>query len=421
MKPTPLTTWACLAPLLVGVAQAVPQAPAATQAEEAKPARSQKQILHMTSGQIVRAAVREAEGGYEFKTSGKWTFVPTEMVDRVALEKDVVSEWKKRQKKARKEGISARAELGKWSFENGLFTEALGTIERVLEEAPNQKVALEAIGANSHRFAIPSVQAEVPGAEGTLDLRRWAASKAIATREMAILELASVRDREGLQGALAEDLFEGSVGRRLFAAHALRRLFPGTEAKRLIHRAVLDGSENVRQQAAFALRDANEVGLIVPVARAMESSHPKVRIHAAQALGNMGYASAVEPLMSRLSSMSGRSAAATAGHTVPHSYIFTGTQFAYIQDFDVEVAQFQAVAKPNVNVMTDGMVLEAGVHSVQHAFFAQEGRAIRSSLEQLTGIDVKGTDRAWAKWWDKNQDEWRAVKVADRPPTPPGE
>ena len=40
------------------------------------------------------------------------------------------------------------------------------------------------------------------------------------------------------------------------------------------------------------------------------------------------------------------------------AYVSVVNQKAYIQDFDVEVAQFQAVADPQVNVLTEGVVLD---------------------------------------------------------------
>ena len=167
----------------------------------------------------------------------------------------------------------------------------------------------------------------------------------------------------------------------------------------------------MREQAAYALRDAGKVGVIVPVARAMESSHHRVRTQAAEALGNMGYPSAVEPLMARLAAVQG-----AGEHNVPHSYIFVGTQFAYIQDFKVEVAQFQAAADPEVNILVQGNVLEAGVHGVKEVQFTTEGRAIRSALEKLTGADPGNTNRAWLRWWEENADGWRATARADDAP-----
>ena len=45
-------------------------------------------------------------------------------------------------------------------------------------------------------------------------------------------------------------------------------------------------------------------------------------------------------------------------HNTQRAYVTAINQRAYIQDFDVEVAQFQAVADPVVNVLNEGVVLD---------------------------------------------------------------
>ena len=45
-------------------------------------------------------------------------------------------------------------------------------------------------------------------------------------------------------------------------------------------------------------------------------------------------------------------------HNTQRAYVTVLNQRAYIQDFDVEVAQFQAVADPQVNVLHEGVVLD---------------------------------------------------------------
>lgn len=45
-------------------------------------------------------------------------------------------------------------------------------------------------------------------------------------------------------------------------------------------------------------------------------------------------------------------------HNTQRAYVAVINQRAYIQDFDVEVAQFQAVADPQINVLNEGVVLD---------------------------------------------------------------
>jgi len=45
-------------------------------------------------------------------------------------------------------------------------------------------------------------------------------------------------------------------------------------------------------------------------------------------------------------------------HNTQRAYVTVVNQRAYVQDFDVEVAQFQAIADPVINVLTEGIVLD---------------------------------------------------------------
>lgn len=415
-NPRPTAASALLASLtllaLPRVATALPQETPASEPSQEDHSSSMRRILHLHSGSTVRAVTRLSEAGWEFRRSGSWQAIPRGAVARVELERVVLGEWKSSLRAARKEGLQARADLGAWSLESGLLEEGLGTLERVLEEHPDQPTALEALGVHGHRFAVPRVEPHAEdGARSTEELRSWSAGRGITSRELAVLELARVRDREGLERALLGDLIAGSFRRRTFAAQALRRLFPGHGVERLVQRAVLDSAGPVREQAAYALRDVGRVGVIVPVARALASSHPRVRIQAAEALGNMGYPAAVEPLVLRLSA-----AQKGSGRSAPHSHIFVGRQFAYIQDFDVEVASSQAAADPGVNVLVEGSVLDAAVLGVQQTSFVSEGRAIRGALVKLTGADPGSSNRAWLRWWEEHAEKWRTKDLAERAP-----
>ena len=52
-------------------------------------------------------------------------------------------------------------------------------------------------------------------------------------------------------------------------------------------------------------------------------------------------------------------------HNTQRAYVTVVNQRAYVQDFDVEVAQFQAVADPQINVLTEGIVLDVRP-TIQH-------------------------------------------------------
>ena len=45
-------------------------------------------------------------------------------------------------------------------------------------------------------------------------------------------------------------------------------------------------------------------------------------------------------------------------HNTQRAYVTVVNQRAYVQDFDVEVAQFEAIADPQINILTEGIVLD---------------------------------------------------------------
>jgi hypothetical protein len=171
---------------------------------------------------------------------------------------------------------------------------------------------------------------------------------------------------------------------------------------------VRDASEDVRVQSARALRAANDPALSLPLVKALQSPSLAIRANSAAALGEMGYAAAVEPLVARMTAALQSSSDAR----VPHANIFVGRQIAYVQDFDVQVAQFQAVADPQVNVLIEGQVLDVGVVAQREEDVATEVVAIRQSLEKLVGFRPGNTAREWLRWWEKDGARWRAADHA---------
>jgi hypothetical protein len=181
--------------------------------------------------------------------------------------------------------------------------------------------------------------------------------------------------------------------------------------------AVLDPSADVRQGCAYALKATKEPGVCAPIVKVMLTSRsPILRMNAAEALGNMGFVAAVEPLVARLAAV----AQSGGGDRLPHSNIFVGRQVAYIQDFDVEVAQFQAVADPQVNVLIEGQVTDAAVSGdIEYQYVVEEQANIRGALEKLTREMPGRYSKDWFAWWEKNGAKWRSEDLS-RPKTGDG-
>jgi hypothetical protein len=297
--------------------------------------------------------------------------------------------------------------------------EGLEELDAVLAFDPDNAAALDSLRTHRNVMHVPSITvpaAELPEAKQAL--LRFGASMPAAGRELAVLELGKLPHDEKLRDELLLELRSRIDARRSFAALALRRLLPGDGIKPIMLHAVLDPSQEVRTASSLALRAAKEPGLILPIVRVLEKSEsPELRMRAAEALGNMGYGAAVQPLVARLAAA--QSDAGSAGR-IPHSNIFVGRQIAYIQDFDVEVAQFQAVADPQINVLIEGSALDAAVAGVQDMNVAVEVAAVRGSLERLTGDSPGKSTKAWLAWWEKNGSKWLSEDLS-RPRTEGGQ
>jgi len=370
-----------------------------------------RRILHLRSGQSIRVLSREKDGTWEYHGKEGWKTLAPGAVDSAVPESEVLKEWRTRKAQAAPADVAARTTVADWALGSGLAVEGLDEMTAVLALDPDRKEALDSLASHADVVNVPAID---PSAErrsdSTAALLRFGASVPGATRELAVLELGKLPKDEELQQKLLSELRSKVVTRRSFAALALRRLLPGEAVKPLLLHAVLDPSEDVRHGSSLALRAMNEPGVIVPIVRVLEkSASTDLRRNAAEALGIMGYAAAVEPLVARLAATT--SDAGSAGR-VPHSYIFVGRQVAYIQDFDVEVAQFQAVADPKVGVFIEGGVLDTAVAGVGDIDSQVEAATVRDSLERLTHANAGRTTKAWLAWWEKNGSRWRSADVS---------
>jgi len=366
-------------------------------------------LFYLKSGKVLRGLSRRADdGGWSVKQYRQWIALPDGAVESVADEKQVLAEAERLEQLMGDDPQPALlAEHAAWLARKGLYVESLETLDRVFAVAPDEPHALKFLAESPPPLSLPEIDPE-EGPEGRSfeNFLRMAATLTTAGREIAIGQLGKLERRDVVEQVLRRELSSRQAKRRAFVCQALKRLMPGEVLEPLLSRSVLDGSEEVRVEAALALRTAQNPALVVPLVRTMASTSPRVRMHAVEALGNMGYASAVPALMSRLT-------AGSDGWKPPASHIFVGRQKAYIQDFDVEIAQGESIADPQVNVLTEGSVLDVRVLGMQQVSFATESAAIRKSLGRLTGANPGYTTSAWKSWWEENQGEWLARAEAE--------
>jgi hypothetical protein len=419
-------------PALAGSARppAAQEAPNDSQAE----ARFEPMLLHLANGTVLRVRAREAPGapgvaaGWEIRQGRDLvTRLPASGVARAALERDVLAEAKRLAHEVDRKDPVRRTALASWMFEQGLWAEGIDELDPVLGREPDQPEAIALLKRMPPPLALPEVAAEAESV--TAFLRQVCAAKPVA-REVAVQRLGAACEQQAgaspgesldLRATLRRELAESSLRRRAFAALALRRLFPGQEIKALLNRAVLDGSSDVRAEAALALRAADDPAVTLPVLRALSSQSSAVRSNAAEALGNMGYPHAVAPLVNHLTTVSAL-AQSGGGFHAPASHIFVGKQVAYVQDYDVEVAQGASIADPTINTIMEGAVLDVRVLGLSQSQISSERAAVRGALANLTGANPGRTTKAWTSWWDEHGTAWMARFSAPETsaPTTPG-
>lgn len=371
-------------------------------------ARELRRIFHLSNGQRVRVVSRQVDDRWEYKSKDAWKSFPAALVLRVAPEADVLKQWRALDAACDRRDVACSVELVRWALDAGLASEGLAVADAILAIEPDQPQLL-AVLEKSSDVSVPSL--DVPPAQiadAREALLRFGASMPPAAREYAVREMKRAGTTDELREGLARELRSSVTSRRSFAALALRRLFPGAEVKPLIMHAVLDPAAEVRQSASLALRAVDEPGVIVPIVRVLsDSESASMRSNAAEALGHMHYAAAVEPLMNRL--IAANAPQSGGGSRIPHSSIFIGTQVAYVQDFDVEIAQASAIGDPKINVLTEGASLDAAVSGVQEVSVTVELANIRTALGRITGARPGQSSKDWMDWWQKNADAWRSA------------
>lgn len=383
---------ACLLP--AATAQNVP--------ESSPPEPALRRILHTNDGSWLRGIAREVDGGFEVREGDHWKLVATESIESARLERDVLAEKRALERRVPAANPKLRVALARWMLGHGLVSESFDELDRVLARDPDQKDAL-ALAAEAPANHVPWNQAlgDLPG-DRTALITAGAGAHG-AARERIVARLGVLADKDELSKDLARELASGIDARRAFATLALRRLFPGASVKDLAVRAVVDPAIDVRKGAALALRDARDPHAPALVMRALSSPSGLLRQRAAEALGDMGYADAIEPLVLRM--VAAEKNATADSSRVPHGNIFVGEQIAYVKDFDVQVAQAASIAKPVVGVLTVGSVLDVGVVGVTEYGPDDESIACCRALRKLTGEKIGADAGAWQRWWAGKRSE----------------
>lgn len=382
--------------------------------------RAVRRVLHLRGGAVLRGpSRRDAAGTWSVRTGRSWRTLPAGAVLEAVEERTALASLAA----AEEDASLSPADRVDRALALGLLPEACALCDDLLELHPRDLDLRDAAArAGKHLAGLPE-----RGAEGELDqLLRLGAMESLLMREVVVARLLTAADRATLQRTVREGLRARRPGDRTFAAFAAGRLFPHEDPRPLLLHAVYDSSAAVRESAARAIGDVGALEVGGPLVRALDSDHGPLRVRAVEALGASREAAFVEPLMGRLYTLAAPPRSGSgSGWRPPRSHLFVGTQRAYVQDFDVEVAQGSSVADPVVNTLVEGVVLDVGVIGVQEVHVRTELRALREALGRITGRRAGSSNKAWRAWWESEASapyrSDQGGEEVDAPPSSHGE
>lgn len=206
---------------------------------------------------------------------------------------------------------------------------------------------------------------------------------------IALLQAEPATLRRELEFAIVS---KNSATRKL-AAELWNHANPAGTSDALVRRIQQDRIPEVRQASAGALAHRNDIKAVVSLANGVHAQTPLVRVHCAEALGEMREVRAAETLLTRWymlmqagSTPEGRSA-----------NIFCGTQVAYVGGYNVEVAQAAAIAEPVISTLMTGAVLDVRVLAVSvERQIAFEKNVVHDALVKIAGRDYGNSPSDWA-------------------------
>ncbi len=282
---------------------------------------------------------------------------------------------------------AGRAALARWAYEAGLHAETERELERVFTADIDQPVARDLIRRIALEWTVH------PGETATAGKERTHAIDAIFEEFAPKGKVEAVLAAEKAARFGAEQL----VLRR--ALKSLKHQLPHvrwlgarvlsdfrSEPERinpLYKRALLDDAYAVRREAVRSLKVSADPVFVRLFAKNLYHKTDAVRVHAGEALGELGMAEALEPLV-----------AALADTWKPvRNHIAVTTQRAYVKDFDVEVAQAAVIADPIVDVVTEGAILDVAVVAI-----TVERHTYSAALSRLSGLDYGTNAEAWYRW-----------------------
>ncbi len=211
---------------------------------------------------------------------------------------------------------------------------------------------------------------------------------------------------------LLDRLARGSAVERR-AAVTLLAAEPNARALgKLVRASLLDSDAAVRDGARTAALASHHPQLVTAYLPALATDSATLRQRAYPALAELKDPRAVDGLIGMLEPRPAP-AGSGGGSTPPRANVFFGEQRAFVQDFDVEIANGAVIAKPVIGVLQSGVALDVAVAGVL-VIRTEERRVVVDALQRLTGQSFGSDAAAWRNWWSAQHGELPADTASRR-------
>ena len=390
-------------------------------------------VVTTKDGVVVEGSVERTPAEVIVRTSAGEVRLPAASVASVVAGDSVRTEARRALDALAASDVTARYRLAASLEAKGLADVAACAYASILEVEPDHPAARRALGYEKvgDRWLTTAEARRARGLvlyEGTwrlpAEVDRIARGKrrqidVRATDLAAAMRTAATADA-GVARAASQQVAAAPVGERLHAATGLLvhpeprvRAWAAGELGRLGDESALrplwavaarDRNDDVRHAAVASLASFGRPDVAFPLVKALWSEHPSIVANAAAALGQLGDAHAVVWLVTRLVSHGAS----------PGANFSQLTQQAYIQDFDVEVAQTSFIADPVIGTVQEGVVQDVKVLDLTIEKTFVEMRLVQT-IASLAKADLHNAADV-ASWWKENQarfPSWPPVTVAN--------
>ncbi len=351
-----------------------------------------QQLIRLQDGSRVEARLRSGSRAALLSVFGL-RFVDKETVVGVvpSAQVDGIREsYEAQTKRANPDDNRGRAALARWCLDQGFYTGAKEQLEAVFRRDPDCRPAQELVARIAEEWLLDADEVGPKPRDRRRHIRNLFsrhAARDLTTAMICAHKLREVSAEDTLRSALKGLKHKEASVRWLSARELARHRRHPERINPLYRRCLLDPAPAVRREAVRSLKVLKDPVFVRLFAKNLFNKQQRLRMTAAEALGELGSQEAVLPLVDAMR------LAGSGGASGGRSHIAVTRQRAYVKDFDVEVAQAAVIADPVIDIVTEGVILDVRVVSV-----SVERAAYAGALRRITGETFGGDAKAWRDW-----------------------